>query len=108
MSVAIIIFAHPAPLSDLKEVGDCRTEHVQKGRGGLMNLCIRKCCWITENILASLGIFQLQHLHINIHSRRQGKIRERFNDLGSRVHDVNEALVHAHFKLLPRILEHKR
>jgi len=48
------------------------------------------------------------HLNLNIHSSRQIKIHQGVNGFGIRVHNINQALMHAHFKLFSGIFMYKR
>ena len=48
------------------------------------------------------------HFDLNVDSSRQIQIREVINRLGCRIHDIDQALVHPHLVLVPRVLVHER
>ncbi len=49
----------------------------------------------------------LTHLNFHIHARRQAEVCQRINRLGRCLQDVNEPLMHPHFKLFPAVLMDK-
>ena len=55
----------------------------------------------------SVLVFPLDYLDFDIHAGGQVHVAQGFDDLLARVQDVQEALVHAQFELLPGILVDK-
>lgn len=51
----------------------------------------------------SSNTLKLHHFDINVDARWKSKIGERFDNLRRGAYDIDEALVHTHFKLLARI-----